>query len=208
VKDRLGSVALWPREHNVDITLIEIDCYTSGDGLLLAPRVLVPHQVSRFDQVGKTPDGDGSKPWLADGRSWHLKSRCGSKTATMLGEIDRLVRDTVEVGEPSWGQKSYVSYSVRNFNWLYVGTHTRSLSLDFMVEEGTFTGAEVAERLGIEEFNPDATQGEKMGLSSSVVVLPRRAGKEKVTLRVKDDFNIDTEEFTSFLRDTYDAFDH
>lgn len=206
VRDRLGSVALWLREHSVDITLIEIGCYAGDQGLLLAPRVLVPHQVSRFDQVGKPPGGDPAKPWLAAGRAWHMETRCGSRTAPMLRELDRLVRETVEVGEPSWRQKGYVSYPVRGYNWLYVDTHAGMLSLGFLVEEGSFAASHIAERLGIEEFDREASMGEKMGLPSSVMVRPQRNGKDKVTLRLKEDFEIGTEEFASFIRDAYNVF--
>ncbi|MBT3327470.1 MAG: hypothetical protein HN396_14645 [Gemmatimonadales bacterium] len=207
VKDRLGSVALWLREHSVDITLIEIDCFADQDcGLLLAPNVLVPHPVSRFGDLGKGPDSDGSKPWLTDGRAWHVEKRCSRDTARVLLEIDALVRDTVETDEPSWEQKLYVTYRIRGYTWLNVGTHSRLISLDLLVKDGVFTTEDVAQRLDLHQFDSDATAAEKHSWPSSVVVTSRTGNSDKVTLRLKEDFDVGAEAFASFIGAAHDAF--
>lgn len=42
VRDKLGSVALWLRDHNVDIKLIEVTAYKEGEDLFIEPNVIVP----------------------------------------------------------------------------------------------------------------------------------------------------------------------
>jgi hypothetical protein len=51
VKDKLGSVALWLRDHNVDIKVVEVEIYREGETLLVQPHVIVPLPVSRFAET-------------------------------------------------------------------------------------------------------------------------------------------------------------
>ncbi len=91
VKEKLGSVALWLRDHKIDIKVVEVALYRDGDCYFLQPHVIVPVPVSRFADTGRFPDGDLSRPWIADGRIWHLEKRCGPKTKEMLLRLDNLL---------------------------------------------------------------------------------------------------------------------
>src|SRR5690606_36894602 len=52
VRERLGSVALWLRDHSVDIKIIEINTYKNNNNLIIQPNVIIPLQVNRFEKVG------------------------------------------------------------------------------------------------------------------------------------------------------------
>ena len=44
IRDKLGTVALWLRNHSIDITIIEIKAYKQGDHILVEPNIIVPLQ--------------------------------------------------------------------------------------------------------------------------------------------------------------------
>jgi hypothetical protein len=134
VKDRLGSVALWLYEHSINIKIIEIDSYKEGDSLLIQPRIIIPLEVSKFSDVGKTAKIDGAKPWLTNGRSWHLEKRMKTATKEMYLTLDKIIRENLEVSEPSFEQKAYISYRIGNFNWLIVITLPNVLVLQFLIK--------------------------------------------------------------------------
>ena len=202
VKDKLGSVALWLRDHNVDIRLIEIRAFKNGDELLLEPHVIVPTPVGRFKQVGGKA---GSNPWLLDGQKWHLDKRCSPRTREMLLKLDKLIQENVEVDGPGWGQKHYIAYRVNNFNWLCVNTSPSALTLDLCVKPGSFESRQLAERLGIVEFDKEVSLSEKLGLPTSVLVRSVRDTMDRIRIRAKDDGLFGSAEFLLFLQEAHAA---
>ncbi len=112
VRDKLGTVALWLRDHSIDITVIEIQAYKEGDSVLLQPTTIVPFQVKRFADTGRIrPEG---APWLVDGKEWHLQKRCSLKTREVFEKLDKILQDNFEIDGPRWNQKYYVAYRVNN----------------------------------------------------------------------------------------------
>lgn len=206
VKAKLGSVALWLREHNVDVKVIEVEVFREGGTLFLQPQTIVPLPVSRFSETGQRRSGDGAKPWLEDGRNWHLNKRCSPKTRQMLLTLNDLIRDNFEVDGPRWGQKFYVSYRVGNYNWLSVGTHVSTLNVHIVVRTGTLRQEEIAERLVVEIFDKEDSLAEKLGLPSSVLVENRTDDLDRILLRLKEDFDLNTETFIEFLHEAYKSF--
>jgi len=204
VREKLGSVALWLREHNIDIKLIEVQAYREGSDLFIQPTTIVPIAVSRFVSVGKT--GPERQPWSTDGRIWHLEKRCSPKTKEMLLLLNQVVQDEFEIEEPRWGQKYYVAYPVNNYNWLCIHTKPRFLVLDFLVKAGVFKTDELAKRLGVEKFDTDESLAEKLGMPSTVFVKNRNQASDRIRLRAKEDFDIKSEAFIEFLRDAFKAF--
>ena len=207
VKAKLGSVALWLREHKVDIKVIEIEVYREGDTLLLQPQIIIPLPLSRFSATGRiaTPEG-GAQPWSEDGKGWHLDKRCSPQTRAMLLRLDDLIRDNFDVDGPRWNQKFYVAYRVGNYNWLVIQTHASVLRLDILVKANAFEVADVAQRLGIEVFDKSDSLADKLGLPSSVFVRHRNENNDRILLRIKDDFDLEAESFLSFLIDAYKAY--
>jgi hypothetical protein len=110
VKEKLGSVALWLRDHSIDIEVIEVEAYQEGESLLLQPHVIIPLPVSRFAETSRVPRGQGAQPWKTEGREWHLEKRCSPATKAMLLKLDELVGESLDVDGPRWNQKHYVAY--------------------------------------------------------------------------------------------------
>lgn len=205
VREKLGSVALWLREHNVDIKLIEVAAYKEGDTVLIEPSTIIPMPVSRFVAVGK-PGTEGQQPWGSDGRTWHLERRCSPKTKEIMLALDQLLQDEFEIEGPRWNQKHYVAYPVNGYNWLCINTKPRFLLLDFIVKAGVFKTAALAKRLGVEAFDMDNSLGEKLGMPSSVFVKNRNPSSDRVRFRMKEDFDLQGTAFREFLEEAFNAF--
>jgi hypothetical protein len=201
VREKLGSVALWLRDHSIDIKLVEVRAYKEGEDLFIEPTTIVPMPVSRFVAVGK-PTADG-QPWTIDGKTWHLEKRCSPKTKQMLLILDQVLQEEFALEGPRWSQKHYVAYSVNNYNWLCIYTKPRSLILDFYVRAGVFKTEELSKRLGVEQFDTDESLTEKLGMPSSVIVKNRNSTKDRIRLRVKEDFDIKSDAFIEFIKKAY-----
>jgi len=206
VKAKLGSVALWLLEHNVDIKVIEIEVYREGGTVFLQPRVIIPQPVSRFSDAGQPKPQEGARPWVKNGKSWHLEKRCSAQTREMLLTLDDLIRDNFEVDGPRWNQKLYISYRVGRYNWLTVKTHASLLRLGFLVPTGAFDQHALAERLSVAEFDTEESLSDKLGLPSSVTVQRRNEETDRIYLRIKKKNKLTEERFLVFLKDTYQAF--
>jgi hypothetical protein len=203
VREKLGSVALWLRDHSIDITVIEVHTYKEGEDLLIQPSVIVPLQVSRFAETGRIrPEG---APWVVDGKAWHLDKRCSPRTKEMFLILDKTLQDRFELDGPRWNQKYYVSYRVNNYNWLAVITTPNILRLDFLLKAGGFKAEELAKRLGVVTFDKEESLSEKLGLPSSILVKNRNENTDRVILRVKEDFDLSSEVFLAFLNDAHKA---
>ena len=206
VKDKLGSVALWLREHNIDIKVIEVKAYREGESMFIQPQVIIPLPVRGFEKTGRIQRGKGAQPWITDGKSWHLEKRCSAKTKDILTRLDDIIRNNLEVDGPRWNQKFYVAYRVGNYNWLCISTRSTILGLDFSVRVGAFQPEDIAQRLGIAQFDKAESLSEKLALPSSVSVWNRNENTDVVTIRLKEDFDLSGVEFLRFLEDTYKAF--
>lgn len=204
VRDKLGSVALWLREHSVDIKLIEVQAYKEGESVFIQPTVVVPVQVSKFTDVGRPRAG--GNPWITDGRMWHLERRCSPTTKQMLLTLDKVLHEHVELEGPIWNQKHYVAYRANVRNWLYVSTRSKSLILDFVVQGKIFQTDPLAKQLGVAVFDREETLSEKLNLPSSVYVRSRRnENTDRVRIRAKEDFNLQSPAFIQFLEAAYKA---
>jgi len=204
VREKLGSVALWLREHRIDITLIEVKAFKERDDLFIEPIIIVPVPVSRFASVGK--QGTDGQPWITDGKTWHLEKRCSPKTKEMLLSLDQIIQDEFDIDGPRWSQKGYVAYRVNNYNWLCVNTHPSCLVLAIRVKSGKFKTIGLAKKLGIEAFDTDVSMTEKLGLSSSVFVKNRNSTSDRIILRAKEDFEFASESFVAFLKEAHKTF--
>lgn len=191
VKEKLGSVALWLRQHSVDIKVIEVEVYREGETIFIQPQVIIPLPIRGFEGLGRIQRGEGgSHPWVTDGESWHLEKRCSAKTREIFQQLAAIIRSNpdIEVDGPRWNQKDYIAYKVGNYNWLTVYTGSLSLNLDFMVKAGAFKSEDLAKRLGLAEYDSAGSLSEKLGLGDSVSVVKRNQNIDKVTIRLKKEF--------------------
>ena len=86
VRDELGTVVVWLRDHSIDITVIEIQAFKEGDSVLLQPTTIVPFQVKRFTKTGRIrPEG---APWVVDGMELHLQKHCSSRTRELFETLN------------------------------------------------------------------------------------------------------------------------
>lgn len=204
VREKLGSVALWLRDHNIDIKLIEVKSYKEGNNIFIEPTTLVPLPVSKFVEVGK-PSTEGN-PWIIDGKKWHLEQRCSPKTKEMLLILDQVLQDEFDLEGSRWSQKYYVAYPINNYYWLVVHTKPKFLVLDFIVEASSFNTEKLAKRLSLEIFDSDESLSDKLTLPSSVFIKNRNPSSDKIKIRIKEEFNMKSETFINFLHDAYKAF--
>ena len=206
VKDKLGSVALWLREHNIDIKVVEVELYREGDSIFIQPQIIIPIPVSKFKDTGRKSRGDVSQPWITDGKNWHLEKRCSIKTKDMFLKLDYIINNNIEVDGPCWNQKFYVSYKIGSFNWLSIETTASTLILKILVKAGSFESEAIAKQLNVEVFSKNDSLSEKIGLPSSVFIHKRNDKSDRIILRIKSEFNLESEEFLNFLKDTYKVF--
>lgn len=204
IREKLGAVALWLREHDIDIKVVEFESFKEGDSILFQPHVIVPHPVAKFTKTGARKSADGIHPWLTDGRTWHLEKKCGPKTREILLELDGILRDNFDVEGPIWNQKYYVSYRVGNRTWIYVNTSPSALVLDMRVTTGRFSQDKLAKDLGIQVFDKSESQSGKISLPSSVRI-DDDEGNEWIKLRVKEDLKLGGKEFVDFLKEAYES---
>lgn len=206
VKDKLGSVALWLLDHNIDIKVIEVEIYKEGNSIFVQPQTIIPLPVSRFAVVGGTLGGEGKQPWVTDGKTWHLEKRCNPETRELLLKLNDMVTEKFEVNGPLWNQKNYIAYRVGNYTWLFIITGAKVIRLNFTVKAGAFKQADLAKKLSVEEFDKEEPLADKLGLPSSVSVQNRNPGTDRVILRIKQDFDLDSEPFADLLDKAYKAF--
>ena len=124
----------------------------------------------------------------------------------MFLKLDKLLQDKFELDGPRWNQKYYIAYRVSNYNWLAVITTPSILRLHFLVKAGSFQSEQVAELLGVVKFDKEETLSEKLGLPSSVLIINRNENTDRLVLRIKNDFDLESESFAKFLHDAYKAF--
>lgn len=203
IREKLGSVALWLRDHHVDIKVLEIRAYKDGQALYVEPSVIVPLPTSLFKDIGRPPER--RPPWMVDGKKWHLEKRCSPKTKDLFINLDKLIQDNLVVDGPRWNQKFYIAYKVNNKNWLTIDTMVEILRLDFLVKANSFTSDQIAEKLGIAKFEKEESLSDKFALPSSVFIKNRNEMTDRIYIRIKDDFDIESEVFLDFLQEAYNA---
>ncbi len=205
IKERLGSVALWLREHNVDIKVIETELFQDGETTYLQPQIIIPLPVSRFAETGRVSEAVSS-PWKTNGRSWHLDKRCSPITKEMLLKVDEIIRDNLDVEGPEWGQKYYVSYKVGNNIWFRISTRSRNLVLRALVKTGTFEEHQLAEALGVKADSTIETLSEKLQVNAVRIEDFGDELRAHVILRVRESFDFSSQAFLDFLKKAYNAF--
>lgn len=203
IREKLGSVALWLREHKIDIKVIEVEIYRDNNILYVQPQIIIPLPVSKFEKVGPI---NGKKPWIVDGKMWHLEKRCGPKTKNMLIILNEIINDNFDIDGPKWNQKYYIAYYVGNYIWLSVHTSSSILSLKINIKTGFFNQRQVARQLNIKEFSKEVPLSEKFGLPSSVYLYKKTETTDRIILRIKEDFDIKNAKFVDFLIKAYRAF--
>ena len=205
LKEKLGSVALWLREHSIDIKIIEIAIFKEGETLLLNPQVIIPVATTEKFEIGKQ-SLKKDRPWLINGEDWHLNKRCGKETKEKLLQLHRVISSNFETAEgPQWNQKFYTAFKEGYHNWIYIVTRKTNLAFVVSIKKGDMNVKRIAKDLGIDIFDRASTLSEKFQLESSVE-LENRGDYDRVIIRIKEKFDVTSPEFLKFLNECYKSF--
>ncbi len=191
LRDKIGSVALWLLEREVDIKVVELQPFSDEDGSLYAsPTVVVPPPTAEEYELGKI---SRVEPWLGDSRRWHLDERCSAETAQLLERLEQVILGLPEITS-SWRQKFYVAFDAHNitrYHWLVVETRKGDLYMLTRLPKNELTIAEVADALGLPESKIDVRDHKTC---------------DELGVKLPPDFDVEAESFTRFVREAYDAF--
>jgi len=205
LKEKLGSVALWLREHSIDIKIIEVSLYKDGDNLFLSPQVIIPVPTTEKFEIGKHALRK-DRPWLSNGEDWHLNKRCGKIMKEKLIQFNNLINENFETVEgPNWNQKFYVSFKEGNHIWIYVNTHKTTLVFNFLIKKGDMNVNKISEDLGIKIFDRGSSLSEKLQLESSVEIT-NKGEYDRIRMRIKKEFNISSDKFLNFVKNCFNSF--
>ncbi|MGA1792078.1 MAG: hypothetical protein ACMUIM_11375, partial [bacterium] len=192
------------------VTVVELQMFKDEDSILIKPDFIVPanrEQVFAKEDVSETeaaPSDEKGKD--AQWKSWHLDKRCGPKTKEMCLKINRIMDDNFDLDGPHWEQKSYISYQINHSDWLCIYTTPSILRLDFFVKTGTFNADDIARTLKIMKYDTEEATSDESGTESSVFIKPRDENADRIQLRIKEDFNVESDGFLLFLEEAYRAF--
>ncbi len=126
-------------------------------------------------------------------------------TREMYFTLDKIVRENVKVSEPSFDQKHYISYQIGNYNWMIVVTLPNVLVLNFLIWR-SMDASTIAKQLGIQVFDKEESFSEKINLPTSVHIRTRNETSSRIIMRIKDDFDLNKPEFTTFIKEAYKNF--
>jgi len=183
VKPRLGSMALWLRSHGIDVRVVAISLFKDGEQLYLQPQVVIPPP-SETPLQATIAIGSSDKPWLIDGKTWHLEQRCSAKGREIVERIVTLIAEAVpDADGPDWAQKHYIAWRSGMKTWARVatGANQARLTVDGLAQ----SPAEIAKGMGYAVFAEEADLAEKLALGSSVALIPD--GRIRFTIKSSSD---------------------
>jgi len=203
INDKLSSFALWLKEHGIHITVVELHAYKDEDMIMIQPNFLVqvqPDKISEIEESQPEEDAMDTK-W----KTWHLEKRCSPETKEMCLKIDKILHDNFDLEGPRWNQKSYITYPIKNYDWLCITTTASVLRLDFVVKIESFSADDIAKTLKITQFDNEEVIPEQPGSPSSVFIKNLDEGTDRVQIRIKEDFDLESDRFLVFLEEAYRA---
>jgi len=205
LKEKLGSVALWLREHSIDIKIIEVSLFKDDENLFLLPQIIIPIPTTEKYELGKYVSRK-DRPWITNGEEWHLNKRCGKEMKDKLIQLNSIIKENFEnVEGPIWNQKFYVSFKEENHIWIYVQTHKTTLIANIYVKNGDMDVEEISKDLGVKIFDKKFSLSEKLQLESSVEII-NKGEYDRIRIRIKKEFDVSSDTFLEFLRDCYESF--
>ncbi|MEA3475151.1 MAG: hypothetical protein U9R23_01710 [Candidatus Cloacimonadota bacterium] len=205
LKEKLGSVALWLREHSIDIKIIEVSLFKDGENLFLSPQIIIPIPTTKKFEIGKHASRK-DRPWLSNGEEWHLSKRCGKEIKDKLIELISIINENFEgVEGPNWNQKFYVSFKEGNHIWISINTHKTTLVLNIFIKKGDMDVNQISGDLGLKIFDKESSLSEKLQLESSVEIT-NKGDYDRVRIRIKREFDITDEKFLNKLEDCHVSF--
>jgi hypothetical protein len=204
INEKVVKFAIWLKEQGLHITVVELQAFRDGEIILIQPNFIVtvqPDKISEIEESHPEEDDLDSK-W----KIWHLDKRCSPETKQMCLKLDKILHENFDIDGPLWNQKSYITYPVRNSDWLYITTTPNILRLDFFVRAGFFSSDDIAMTLKITQFDNEEIIQEQQGSLSSVFIKDWDEDTDQVQIRIKEDFDLESDRFLVFLEEAYRAF--
>lgn len=184
IKPRLGTMALWLIDQGVDVRVVAVTLLNDESRLYLQPQIVIPPPSEL--KVGSSP-GPSKKPWLVNGRAWHLEQRCGPEGRAIFERImDLIAKEAPDAEGPSWSQKLYISWAWDGKGWAYLHPGARRVVLD--VKKVALSAEGAAARLGYEVFDEDSDLKAKFALGSSIA---QQADGLRILVKSIDDVSDD-----------------
>ena len=203
VKPRLGTMALWLRGQGLDVRVVSVELFRDADSVYVQPQVVIPPPAEeRFERSAQI--GSSDRPWRADGEKWHKEQRASAAGRVIIEALVDVIEEAApEASGPNWNQKFYISWKHGSHLWTTISTG--SPNVEYLHLKGLdLTPAEVAERLGWEEFDVEAELSEKFGLGSSVA--SHKDGGLRFIVKVADDVARSSEPLRALIQEAWIAF--
>jgi len=130
ISQKIGSVLVWLEDRNIDTTGIEIKIHRSGDDIFLKPETIIPAPTYDRFKVGEKTE---KKKYKTHPKEWHLEDRCSKETKKDVENIIKLVKENYSnrLSEPSFRQRSYITFRIERRRVLSIYTHANSTDLKF-----------------------------------------------------------------------------
>jgi hypothetical protein len=144
----------------------------------------------------------GDRPWLVDGKAWHLEEKCHPRGRAIVESLMRLIEEAAPGAEgPDWGQKHYIAWTRNGRVWVRVGTRANQAAL--FIYGSSQTPEAIAAELGYELFEREAEQSDKLALGSSVVGAKDGSGVRIIVKHSRDLGERQSDVIRSLLRDSW-----
>lgn len=188
VRERIGSVVLWLREQDIDVSIVQFSLLKDADGgVFLDSKTLVPTSDLEKFETGESPTDD---PWKQNGERWHLEEQSNEETAALVQELVSNLEDIAELTGPSWTQKVYIAFRTDGTNRVLLRTQANSVILDaydFSVNDEDEVVSNASRHLKDEQrvsFEPDY-----------------KGDRSRIRLKCKPEDDLDVGKLVSFVRD-------
>jgi hypothetical protein len=182
---KIKSVAEWLSSQGVSMKLVKVSALKDGNSVYLRSDVILAPRGPMIQ-----PSAGSGKPWIENGKDWHLNQRCNTQIALKLQELADFL-STLEGVSASWNQEFYVSFILAQRNWVTVRTYPNQLNIDVHVETGHFKTEEVAKALGIDEDKID---------------MEKRTTHDTITIKIGPDYDLRNESFARFIGQSKESF--
>ncbi len=202
---RLGTMAMWLRNHDIDVRVVTLGLFRDGDQLYLQPQVVIPLPTQETVAAKPSPD-QADKEWLKDGKRWHLEEQLAPQGRAILETLIDLVSEAVpEADGPHWNKKDYVVWKAGPKNWLLCVTASPRQVSPIVCGLDAGKVDAMASKLGWEPFDPEAELAEKLASGSNIGV--ERRGRVKMIIRRPDDLDeVAQPALSQLLRGAWDRF--
>ncbi len=187
VQERIGSVVLWLREQDIDVSIVQFSLLKDANHeVFLDSKTLVPTSDLEKFETGESP---ADKPWKRNGERWHLEERSNEETAALVRKLVNKLGDISELAGPSWTQKVYIAFRTGGTDRVLLRTRANSVILDardFHTDSESEIEASAGRQLNDEE---------RASFESDF-----QGNRNRLQLKCKPEDNIDVEKLASFVQ--------